>query len=88
MTLATLLIYLENLYNWHSSLMIASFSIRDFIHAANDQQSTAAPVASVQQPSVVPGQQVSGIYDQGARFDSNRPANIPVNDYTCITVPL
>ncbi len=39
----------------------------------------AAPVSSVYQPPAVQGQQASGIYEQGARFDTSKPANIPVN---------
>lgn len=67
----------------HRSLIDSQYM---FMNAASGQQDTATPVASVQQPSVAPGQQASGIYDQGARFDPNRPANIPVNNYT--TMPL
>ncbi|XP_064396770.1 DAZ-associated protein 2-like [Halichondria panicea] len=37
----------------------------------------AAPVSSVYQPPAVPGQKVSGVYEQGARFDPSKQASIP-----------
>ncbi len=47
--------------------------------AVNVSPDVAAPVSSVYQPPAVPGQQASGVYEQGARFDPSKRASIPVS---------
>lgn len=44
----------------------------------------SAPVCSVPQPQqTAPGQPPQGVFDQGARFDPNKPVNVPVSVYHC-----